>query len=78
VLRDRVNSLQHGLLASQAVASQMMAEREQTTDVHARELAMAGHDARTAQQAAAELRAAESARKARGLLTRLRTAWRGE
>jgi chromosome segregation ATPase len=78
VLRVRVNSLQHALLASQAVASQMMAEREQTTDVHARELAIARHYALTAQQAAAELRAAESARKARRLLTRLRTAWRGE
>jgi hypothetical protein len=49
-----------------------------TTDMHARELAVARHDALAAQQAAAELRRAEEARKARGLVTGLRAAWRGE
>jgi hypothetical protein len=47
-------------------------------DMHARELAVARHDALAAQQAAAELGRAEAARKARGLLARLRDAWRGE
>ena len=46
-------------------------------DVHARELAVAKHDAQAAQQAAAELRLAEEARKARGRWARLRAAWRG-
>jgi chromosome segregation ATPase len=45
-------------------------------EMHARELAVARHDARAAQQAAAELRQAEAERKARGLLARLREAWR--
>ena len=48
------------------------------TEMHARELAVAQHDALAAQQAAAELRLADEARKARGLLARLRAAWRGE
>jgi hypothetical protein len=47
------------------------------TDMHARELAVAQHDAAAAQQAAAELRQAEAERKARGLVARLREAWRG-
>ena len=47
------------------------------TDMHARELAVARHDALAAQQAAAELRHAEAERKARGS-GRLRAAWRGE
>ena len=46
--------------------------------MHARELAVAQHDALAAQQAAAELRQAEAERKARGLVARLRAAWRGE
>lgn len=48
------------------------------TDMHARELALARHDALAAQQAAAELQQTEAARKARGLLARLRAAVRGE
>ena len=48
------------------------------TEMHARELAVAQHDAQAAQQAAAELRRAEAERKARGLLARLRAAWRSE
>jgi hypothetical protein len=41
------------------------------------ELAVAQHDAQAAQQAAAQLRLAETARKGRGRLARLRDAWRG-
>jgi hypothetical protein len=47
-------------------------------DMHARKLAGAQYDARAAQQAAAELRQAETTRKARGRWARLRAAWRGE
>jgi chromosome segregation ATPase len=47
-------------------------------ETHARELAVAQHDARAAQQAAAGLRQAEVDRRARGLGARLRAAWRGE
>ena len=54
------------------VGQAMMAE------MHARELAVAQHDALAAQQAAAELRQADEARKARGRLRRVLAAWRGE
>jgi hypothetical protein len=46
------------------------------TEMHARELAVAQHDAQVTQEAAAELRRAEVERRARGLLARLRAAWR--
>jgi hypothetical protein len=46
--------------------------------MHARELAVAEHDAMAAQQAAEALRQAEVARKARGRLRRAWAAWRGE
>jgi hypothetical protein len=48
------------------------------TDMHARELAVAQQDAQAVQEWAAELRRAEAERKARGLVARLRSAWRGE
>ena len=47
-------------------------------DIHARDLAVAQHDAQAGQQVAAVLRQAEAERKARGLVTRLRAVWRGE
>jgi DNA repair exonuclease SbcCD ATPase subunit len=46
-------------------------------DMHARELAVARHDALAAQQAAAELRQANAERRARGRWARLKAAWRG-
>ena len=45
-------------------------------DMHARELAVAQYDAQAAQQAVAELRQIDEARKARGLVARLKAAWR--
>ena len=57
--------------------SELKAGRAVMTEMHARELAVAQHDAQAAQQAAAELRQADKARKARGLVARLRAAWRG-
>jgi hypothetical protein len=47
-------------------------------DIHARDLAVAQHDAQAGQQAAAVLRQAEAERKARGRLRRAWAAWRGE
>ena len=48
-------------------------------EIHARELALAQHDAHAAQQAVgAELRRAEAEQKARGRWARLRAVWRGE
>ena len=47
------------------------------TDMHARKLAGAKHDALAAQQAAAVLRQAETERKARGRLRRAWDGWRG-
>ena len=58
--------------------AELKAGQELMIDMHARELAVARHDALAAQQAAAELRQAEAERKARGLVARLRAAWRGE
>ena len=46
------------------------------TEMHARELAVAQHDAPAAQEAAAELRLTHDTRKARGLVARLKAAWR--
>jgi hypothetical protein len=57
---------------------ELKAGQAMMVEMHARELAMAQHDALAAQQAAVELRLAEEARKARGLWARLRAAWRGE
>jgi len=45
------------------------------TDMHARELAVAQYDALAAPQAATAVRQAETERKARGLVARLRAAW---
>ena len=47
------------------------------TEMHARALAVAQHDAQVMREAAAELRRAEAERRATGLLARLRAAWRG-
>ena len=58
--------------------AELKAGQELMIDLHARELAVAQHDAQAGQQAAAELRRAEVERKARGLVARLRDAWRGE
>jgi ribosome-binding ATPase YchF (GTP1/OBG family) len=47
-------------------------------EIHTRELAVAQHDAHTAQQAVVELRQAEAERKGRGRLARVLAAWWGE
>ena len=60
------------------VIDELKAEQALMTERHARELAVARHDALAAQQSAAELRQAEEERRARGLLARLRDAWREE
>ncbi len=57
---------------------ELKAGQAMMAEMHARELAVAQHDALAAQQAAVELRLAEEARKARGRWARLRAAWRGE
>jgi hypothetical protein len=67
-----------------AAEEAQMARAEAEADVadlrerQARELAVAEHDARAAQQAAAELRQAEERRRGQGRWARLRAAWRGE
>jgi hypothetical protein len=59
---------------------ELKAGQAMMAEIHARELAVAQHDAQAAQQAAVELRLAEGARarKPRGRWARLRAAWRGE
>jgi hypothetical protein len=47
-------------------------------DMNTRELAAAQQGVRDAQHSAETLRQAEAERKARGLVARLRAAWRGE
>ena len=64
--------------ALRTTIDELKAEQALITEMHARELAVARHDALAAQQAAAELRRAEAERRARGLLARLRAAWRDE
>ena len=64
--------------ALRTTIDELKAGQAMMAEMHARELAVAQHDAQAAQQAAAELRRAEAERKARGLLARLRAAWRGE
>ena len=61
-----------------ASIDELKAGQAMMAEMHARELAVAQHDALAAQQAAVELRLAEEARKARGRWARLRAAWRGE
>ena len=61
----------------QATVDELKAEQAQMVDSHARDLSVAEHDARAAQQAAAELRQAEEDRKARGRLRRAWDGWRG-
>lgn len=60
-------------LADRALAQFSEAERRLRMD-----LDRAQHDAKAAQQVAAELREADEARRARGRWARLKTAWRGE
>ena len=58
---------------------ELKAGRAMMAELHARELAVAQHDAlAAAQQAAVELRLGEEARKARGRWAWLRAAWRGK
>jgi chromosome segregation ATPase len=57
---------------------ELKAGQAMMVDMYTRELALARHDVLASQQAAAKLRQAEAARKARGLVARLRAAWRGE
>jgi hypothetical protein len=58
-----------------ATIDELKAGQALMTDIHARELAVAQHDAQAGQQAAVELRQAEAERKARGLVARLRAAF---
>jgi hypothetical protein len=64
--------------ALRTAVDELNAGQALVTEMHTRELAVARHDALAAQQAVAGLRQAEADRKARGLLTRLRAAWRVE
>ncbi|HEY2638351.1 MAG TPA: hypothetical protein VGI66_00505 [Streptosporangiaceae bacterium] len=57
---------------------ELKAVQAMMAEMHARELAVAQHDALAAQQAAVELRLAEEARKARGRWARLRAALQRE
>jgi hypothetical protein len=60
-----------------AAIDELKAGQTLMAEMHARELAVAQHDAQAGQQAAAELRQAEAERWARGLVARLRAVWRG-
>jgi hypothetical protein len=64
--------------ALRTTIDELKAEQALVAEMHARELAVARHDALAGQQAAAELRRTEAERQARGLVARLRSAWRGE
>jgi hypothetical protein len=64
--------------ALRSTIDELMAGQPMMAEVHARELAVAQHDAHAAKQAIAELCRAEAERKARGRWARLGAAWRGE
>ena len=63
--------------ALRGTIDELKASQAMLADTHARDLAVAQHDAQAAQQAVAELRQADEARKARWRLRRLLAAWRG-
>jgi hypothetical protein len=63
--------------ALRTTVEELKAGQAMMADSHARDLAVAEHDARAAQQAASELRRAEEARKGRGALRRAWDGWRG-
>jgi hypothetical protein len=71
VLRDRIEAMQHDLAAANA---DLAAARTLSDEIEA---AMQARIA-AAQDALTALRKAETDRKARGLVARLRAAWRGE
>jgi hypothetical protein len=58
--------------------AELKAGQELMIDMHTRELAAAQQGVRDAQHSAETLRQAEAERKARGLVARLRAAWRGK
>jgi len=65
--RQRADALHTGLATAETAITELRAG-----------LAVAEHDAQAALEAAEALRQAEAERKARGLVARLRAAWRGE
>jgi chemosensory pili system protein ChpA (sensor histidine kinase/response regulator) len=69
--RDRAEALRTSI-------DELKAGQAMMAEMHARELAVAQHDALAAQQGAAALRQAEAVRRALGRWARLRRAWRGE
>jgi hypothetical protein len=73
--RDAERALAEALRTS---IDELKAGQALMTDMHARELAVVRQDALAIQEWAADLRRAEEARKARGLVARVRAAWRGE
>jgi hypothetical protein len=79
--RDERDGLQAQLADAQAALSAAQADTEQVearTAELAAQLDQARAEVQEAAQAASELRQADDARKARGLVARLRDAWRGE
>jgi hypothetical protein len=80
-MRSLVNEAEARAERSLAAAKEALTtaeEAQQRVEVQASELAVAEHDARVAQQAAAELRRSNNARAGQGRWARLRAAWRGE
>jgi hypothetical protein len=80
-LREQLNAARTEATdaGARAEAAQIgQAEAEADAAELRRELAVAQHDAKAAQQSAEVLRQADVARKARGRWSRLRAAWRGE
>jgi hypothetical protein len=75
---ERGEEAERNHAGSMRIIDELKAGQTVMEDIHARELAVAQYDADAGQQAAAELRLAGAARKARGLVARLRAAWRGE
>jgi hypothetical protein len=73
-----MEAMRSDLDAAQIAQAEAEADTAELRETHARELAVAEHDAKVAQQIARELRQADEARKGQGRWVRLRVAWRGE
>ena len=73
-LRDRVEDLQRQFAEAEAEGNDLTIETAELTA----QLKQVREEAQDAAHAAAELRQADAERRARGLLARLRAAWRGE
>jgi hypothetical protein len=74
---EATEAMRNDLDAARMAQAEAEVDATELREAHARELAVAEHDAKAARQNAEELRQADEARKGQGRWARLRAAWRG-